>query len=157
MKTTAIIDAEVARLEAEGRVADSLRRPAAAPAARFTLPIPPSVNNLFANGKKGRYRTAAYEEWSRMGIAMLAAQRVGVAQVPCRVVVTIRGGPGFSKLRDIDNTLKPVLDLLVNAGVLPGDNVTRVYEVTARYVGRDNSQPASCDVEIQTISPEAHG
>ena len=92
------------------------------------LPIPPSVNQAFANNKsgrgKGRYKTRSYKAWERLadGWAMEAGQfRYGVrpfvsgpALIVIRLPITMRG--------DVDNRIKPTLDWLVSRG-FTGDDV----------------------------------
>lgn len=112
----------------------------------FELPIPPTTNNLYVNRKGGRYRSQEYDAWLQHAGLMVPRPRPA-APVPCKVTVTIYGGTGFSKLRDIDNAIKPCLDLLVKTLVLAGDNVTRVQEATGRYVPGEGL--ARCVVRIE--------
>jgi Holliday junction resolvase RusA-like endonuclease len=43
------------------------------------------------------------------------------------------GGKGWRKGRDIDNVLKPILDFLVHAGLIPDDNHEIVQRITITY------------------------
>jgi len=92
------------------------------------LPVPPSVNQAFANNKsgrgKGRYKTRSYKAWERLadGWAMEAGLfRHGVrplvhgpATLVLRLPVTMRG--------DVSNRIKCCEDWLVDRGFLELDD-----------------------------------
>jgi Holliday junction resolvase RusA-like endonuclease len=98
----------------------------------FKLPAPPTTNQLFANVRgKGRVKTLAYRAWLQNAGIILNASRVGkrlTFEVPA--AVTVRIGK-CNQAKDADNQLKPVVDLLVAAGILRGDNLLHVHRVTA--------------------------
>lgn len=163
MRTTHLIDAAIVKAEAEGRVTGPRLIPigedltavwlSAPRSVSFALPVPPSVNNLYRNRKEGgRARSAHYATWATQALAEVRRQKVQPpAPGPFKITVTVTGGVGFSKGRDIDNVLKPVVDLAKSARLIRNDNVTVVVEVTARYLGAVGGSPASCRVEIATI------
>lgn len=92
----------------------------------ITLPIPPSVNNLFFNRAKGRTKTAKYDKWIHDAGIMLNAARERPVTSPVRVSIYV--GECNSQ-RDLDNLSKPILDLLVRHKIIPDDNIKHVYEV----------------------------
>jgi len=81
---------------------------------RVFLPVPPSTNALYRNvGGKGRVKTQAYRDWINGAGAVLNVEarkakwkRLGG---PAYVMLTI---PRENKRRDLDNFVKPTLDLL---------------------------------------------
>lgn len=83
------------------------------------LPVPPSTNNLFANGKSGRYVTASYKAWRTA-----AGWQLNLARVEpfgkMKVAVTLYV-PRKPASRDLDNFSKAPLDLLVAHGVIADD------------------------------------
>ena len=92
-------------------------------AARFTLPLPPSTNNLYVPRRdgKGRAKTSEYIRWQRLAAAEIGVQKFrhieGVGVMPIQQIhgpVAVLIEAGFSRKRDLDN-IKPVLDLLVPA------------------------------------------
>jgi len=121
--------------------------------AAFSLPIPPSTNNLFATVRGGRrVKSRRYQAWIVAGTARLREQGIGRAKQPASVTVTIKGGRGFNRARDGDNTLKPILDLLVSAGVLTSDRFVDVPDVRAVYrEDRGRGAVAACEVRVATI------
>lgn len=91
-----------------------------------TLPIPPSVNNLFFNRAKGRAKTAKYDKWIHDAGIMLNAARARPVASPVRVSISV--GECNSQ-RDLDNLSKPILDLLVRHKIIPNDNIKNVHLV----------------------------
>lgn len=113
---------------------------------RAEIAIPPSTNNLFATVRGRRVKTGAYKKWQKQNATALGLQLVKTRTLPVEVRIIIEGGDGFPASRDIDNIIKPTIDTLVVAGILPGDNLSRVWRVSAEYHRAEG--PARCFVEI---------
>jgi Holliday junction resolvase RusA-like endonuclease len=88
----------------------------------LNLPLPPSVNALFANVPgRGRVRTKVYRTWSKTALdfAWLSKPQGGFPRfdgafdVQITVALKMRG--------DIDNRIKPLLDFLASAGIIEND------------------------------------
>lgn len=107
---------------------------------RIELPMPPSVNKMFANVPgKGRVRTKTYRAWSYEAGFMLVAQRNAGGKhktIDGPVSVLVEAYRPANKKRDLDNILKALLDLLTNTSTIKDDS--QVIELTARWV---NSGP----------------
>ncbi len=90
------------------------------------IPNPPSTNNLFANGKKGRYPTKAYDQWRQEAGWELKLQKPPsfAGKVEISLAVPRNGR------RDLDNHLKAPLDLLVSHGVIKDDSLIEKVAVT---------------------------
>lgn len=83
------------------------------------LPVPPSTNNLFANGKRGRYLTDAYDAWrTEAGLKLNLARPIPFGAIKVAVSLFV---PRKPKSRDIDNFCKAPLDLLVKHRVINDD------------------------------------
>lgn len=84
----------------------------------ITLPLPPSTNNLFSNGMRGRYPTEKYKQWRMAAGRVLQEQTAGqiiLGPWSCSISVP-------PKMRgDIDNRAKAILDLLVSHGIVGDD------------------------------------
>ncbi|MEM7730504.1 MAG: RusA family crossover junction endodeoxyribonuclease [Pseudomonadota bacterium] len=81
------------------------------------ITTPPSVNHLFATVGKRRVKTRDYQRWIDMAGWECLAHRQRKVSGPYRVVIGVpRGVRG-----DIDNRIKPVLDLLVRQGLTDDD------------------------------------
>lgn len=92
----------------------------------LTLPMPPpSLNNIFVNGKKGRFKSAEYRAWQTRAVLHLRKQ--GGWHVPGPIKVRLAFNRAQTR-SDLDNILKPVLDLLMAAGRISDDRNVRKIE-----------------------------
>ncbi len=110
---------------------------------RYTLPFPPTNNNLYANssgGKRyGRHMTKAHIEWRRdAGLSILEQGRKSIKG---QVVVYIALVAPDKRRRDVSNTIKAVEDLLVEMRVIEGDDNRYVQKVSAQWV--DDGAPCT--------------
>jgi crossover junction endodeoxyribonuclease RusA len=114
----------------------------------FHLPIPPSTNNLFFNlPKGGRAPTGEYKQWQSHAGLILNRQGARPVKGPVRIDIKVCDAGRF----DLDNTIKPTLDLLKKHGVIEDDN---------RQVVRGLSADWSDDIEgiqVRVTSMEIMG
>lgn len=109
---------------------------------RFELPMPPSIWDMYEGYGKTRHLSSDYERW-RMGAGlMLNRQKTGKPMIkgPFRASIAFRRP---SKRSDIDNRIKPVLDLLQFVGVIENDNLCEAVEAVW------DSGDAECVVILQ--------
>jgi Holliday junction resolvase RusA-like endonuclease len=101
----------------------------------FTVPIPPSTNNLFVNraGKLhgGRAKGPFYKIWLQEAGWEIKRQRVPLIT---GIVAVVIDAP-LNRRRDLDNALKPLLDLLVRQQVLKDDNLIDDLRIRRSGVG----------------------
>lgn len=114
-----------------------------------TVPVPPSVNNLFATVGRRRIPTREYKAW--LAAALPAMERMRVqTEFPCRIVVSVFGK--VNAARDVDNLAKPIGDALVAAGVLPGDSIRAgVWECTQRYFPEPTMSGPVALVQVERV------
>lgn len=114
----------------------------------FTIPSPPSVNNLFANVPgKGRVRSERYRIWANAaGWAMKAYRPGGWETLSGQVSVEIING---NSRQDIDNCAKGVLDLLTEMQVIGDDK--QVVDLRIMRGGR----PKEAVVIVRAAGPVA--
>jgi crossover junction endodeoxyribonuclease RusA len=96
--------------------------PGASACTTLTIPAPPSVNNLFSNSVRGRFKTPAYKAWLAEAGWRVREQMAadGCDPVPGRVVI-VMGVERTSLRADLDNTAKAAIDLLVSMKVIDDD------------------------------------
>jgi Holliday junction resolvase RusA-like endonuclease len=100
------------------KLSTPIRFKPAADVVSIVLPMPPSVNRCWANVEGvGRVRSTAYRRWSKAATQELQAQQAGAIPGKFAVVIT---ATRTKRKRDIDNLIKPILDLLV--GVVTEDD-----------------------------------
>lgn len=98
----------------------------------FTLPFPPSVNNLFVNGKSGRFRSQKYDSWIMEAGNEILRQRP--AKVAGPVILTFEFSDGHDKRRrDISNLIKAPEDLLVKHRLIEADDQFTVRKISASW------------------------
>jgi Holliday junction resolvase RusA-like endonuclease len=99
----------------------------------FILPMPPSVNGLWANGKHGkRYRTQLYDSWIHEAGAEIMRQRpkkhAGLVILSYEVQE-----PAGKRKYDLGNREKALTDLLVSHGIIQADDNTIVREIKLKW------------------------
>lgn len=110
------------------------------------LPYPPTANNIFGNGKRGRYRTKAYDAWIAEAMAAVRQQNPAPHHGP--YLLTIIARRPDRRRRDIANLEKPLSDLLVKAGVVRDD-----CDAQAIHLAWSPLPPGEAPVTI-TITPQ---
>lgn len=89
---------------------------------------PPSLNHLFLNVKRGRIKSPEYTKWQVMSVLQL--RRQAAWHVPGQVCVRLLFGRRDTRA-DLDNLIKPILDLLMAAGRIADDR--NVVEIAAAF------------------------
>lgn len=85
---------------------------------RLELPLSPSVNSAWTNiPGKGRVRSSGYRRWHKQAFDEMMLQKPG--HIAGRICVVINAGR-IRRRCDIDNRIKPALDLL--SGVVTDDD-----------------------------------
>lgn len=89
----------------------------------FLLPMPPSVNNLFATDKRRhtRYPTPAYKAWKAAAGDALGYQYAAYGAPAVHRPVELRIQLGLNYQSDIANREKALTDLLVDRLDMPDD------------------------------------
>lgn len=102
---------------------------------------PPSLNNLFATAGKIRIKSQDYKDW--IAVAGMQVKRQNQWHVPGKTRIYLK----FNRRQtgcDLDNLIKPVLDLLVTFGRIEDDK--NVIEIGAEF------DDASLGTEINVAS-----
>lgn len=95
--------------------------PRGAPKVSFLIPIPPSVNNIFvgSGSSKRRFKGSDYKRWLQDAGWRIKAQHVP----PVLGLVAVLIEAPLHRRRDLDNSLKATLDLVVKMGLITDDNM----------------------------------
>ena len=122
----------------------------------FRLPWPPSLNHaMIYPTRAAPYPSKAGKAFRADAIAAVWSHFQGKPTPLRRCRVTLKLTPPTKAKRDADNHIKPVLDALVDAGLLGDDSAPHVKEVRAAWTDRVE-KPGCCDVTIAEIKP-THG
>lgn len=98
----------------------------------LNLPFPPSVNNLFVNGKFGRFRSQKYDSWIMEAGNEILRQRPRKVAGPVILSFEFQEGRDNRK-RDISNLIKAPEDLLVKHGIIEADDGSIVREIKLKW------------------------
>ena len=98
----------------------------------LTLPMPPSTNNMFINGSKGRFRSQKYDEWILEAGWELKRQRPSQCLGPVSLTFEFQEVEGKRK-RDISNLIKAPEDLLVKHGIIEADDQFTVRSISVSW------------------------
>lgn len=109
------------------------------------LPVPPSVNGAFATSQNGgRHHSEKYNLWETQAGWEIKQQRPGRITGPVEVSIVI----GKRKQRsDIDNRIKPLLDLLVKHQIIEADHDGCLKRVSAEW----SEEISRARVEIRPV------
>jgi Holliday junction resolvase RusA-like endonuclease len=119
----------------------------------FILPMPPSSNGLFANGKHGgRFKTQRYCDWINEAGVEILRQRPKKLTGPVLLTYEYQEPAGKRKF-DLGNREKAVTDLLVSHGIILADDNTVVREIKLKWA----PDVEGCRVTVASFfaSPEA--
>jgi Holliday junction resolvase RusA-like endonuclease len=112
----------------------------------FTLPFPPSVNNLFMNGKHGRFRSQRYDSWIQEAGCEIMRQRPKKVAGPVILTYEFQEGKDKRK-RDLGNLEKAPTDLLVSHGIISADDGSIVREIKLKW----NAEVEGVRVTVSSI------
>jgi Holliday junction resolvase RusA-like endonuclease len=92
----------------------------------LTLPMPPSTNTLWKNvAGGGRRRTSGYNAWYEEAGWAVNRQKPGKIRGPYSVSIRV---PAAMRA-DVDNAIKPIIDLLVKMGVTGDDKEMQAVSI----------------------------
>jgi Holliday junction resolvase RusA-like endonuclease len=112
----------------------------------FDLPLPPGVNNLFASilikGKQRRIITRDYKAWREQAAKVLDCYSADPLPKPYGAHIRVN----VNHRSDIDGRIKAVLDALVTANVIVGDQWLNTLRVDRDPTVRE------CTVEVWSMA-----
>lgn len=102
--------------------------------------MPPSANamrsHFIVGGKVQSVKSKPYAAWKKAAAWEIAAARPGKIDGPYRLYIAVQRDWRTKRARDIDNTIKPVSDALVAAGIVTDDSLAE--EVSAMWADNLN-------------------
>lgn len=117
--------------------------------------MPPSANGMrshfIQNGGVRSVKSKTYAAWKKAAAWEIAAARPGRIEGPYRLYIAVQRDWKSKRARDIDNTIKPISDALVAAGIVTDDSLAE--EVRAKWA--DNLEGPAVVVLICAAEQEA--
>lgn len=105
--------------------------------------IPPSANRIWRYVGSRPIKSREYRAWLDSTGREIALANVGLTCIGKKCRVTISAERPHAS-RDLDNTIKPLLDALVASGKLEDDRL--VHEIKAKWQGKGTQVQISCQI-----------
>lgn len=112
------------------------------------FPIPPSANAMWKHSRKGVFSSSEYTTWTEE-CSCYSRQQLDKFTGAVEIVIVVLSGNGWRWDRDIDNIIKPTIDMLVKSERIPNDTCGIVRRVTTEFMTlKGKGEPASLFVRI---------
>jgi crossover junction endodeoxyribonuclease RusA len=111
----------------------------------FSIPYPPSANRIWRQGHGRVHKSKEYQDWLALSAWEIRAQ-IGPKQVITEPFkLELRVNRPDKRKRDLDNLLKPVLDLIGHYGLIENDSLC--HWIDARWKGKG----AYCYIKLEEL------
>ena len=109
-----------------------------------TIQEPFSANKMYAPVARGKMvKSKKYNEWINKNISIIKDTLIPATQFPIEVEILIMADSQWKMKCDPDNIVKPIVDLLVRAEIIPDDTSRFIESVKVRYLQGFGS-PVTC-------------
>ena len=115
-----------------------------------TIQEPFSANKMYAPVARGKMvKSKKYNEWIDKNVSIIKDTLIPATQFPIEVEILIMADSQWKMKCDPDNIVKPIVDLLVRAEIVPDDTSRFIESVKVRYLQGFGS-PVTC-ISYSTI------
>lgn len=111
---------------------------------KVILPLPETTNTAYKFAGRHMYKTDKAKVWEKEAYYILKKLRQKMIIKP----VSLQIGLYLKRDRDIDGSLKPILDCLQLAGIIKNDSQIELLSV-AKLVSKENPR---VEIEIERLS-----
>ena len=109
-----------------------------------TIEEPFSANKMYAPIARGKMvKSKKYIEWIEKNVDILRNNLLPATQFPIDVEILIMADFQWKLKCDADNIIKPLIDLLVRAEIVPDDKTRFINSVKVRYL-QGFGKPVTC-------------
>jgi len=109
-----------------------------------TIQEPFSANKMYAPVARGKMvKSKKYNDWIEKNISIIKDNLLPAASYPIEIEILILADFQWKMKCDPDNIVKPIVDLLVRAEIIPDDTSRFVESVKVRYLQGFGS-PTTC-------------
>lgn len=112
----------------------------------LTLSLPPSANSIWRSFRGRVVKSYRYCQWLKLNLAELIY--IPQIKIPAEIQITAVTGKGWRTNRDIDNLVKPLMDLLKHSGIIEDDNSRIVKKITIQTQEPQFNQEACVCVRV---------
>jgi Holliday junction resolvase RusA-like endonuclease len=109
-----------------------------------TIQEPFSANNMYTPVAKGKMiKSKKYRNWIDLNTPILKENLLPATKLPIDVEILIMADIFWKMKCDSDNIIKPIVDLLVRAEIVPDDKTRFINSVKVRYL-QGFGAPVTC-------------
>ena len=109
-----------------------------------TIQEPFSANKMYAPVARGKMvKSKKYNDWIEKNISIIKDNLLPATNYPIEIEILILADFQWKMKCDPDNIVKPIVDLLVRAQIIPDDTSRFVESVKVRYLQGFGS-PTTC-------------
>ena len=109
-----------------------------------TIQEPFSANKMYAPVARGKMvKSKKYNDWIEKNISIIKNNLLPATNYPIEIEILILADLQWKLKCDPDNIVKPIVDLLVRAEIIPDDTSRFVESVKVRYLQGFGS-PTTC-------------
>lgn len=131
----------------------SLTHPATPASVAFTIPTPPSVNQIYRNKPgRGRVKSGLYDDFIARAVTAIRLQKV--KPLDSGNYIAVFGVERMSMCADIDNRLKAMIDTIVKAGLITDDRF--ITAIAVSWLPKANGLTHVALHPIQRMSLDFH-
>ena len=100
-----------------------------------TIQEPFSANKMYAPVARGKMvKSKKYNDWIEKNVSIIKDNLLPATQFPIDVEILIMADYKWKHKCDADNIIKPLVDLLVRAEIVPDDKTRYINSVKVRYL-----------------------
>ncbi len=109
-----------------------------------TIQEPFSANDMYTPVAKGKMlKSKKYRKWIDLNTPILKEKLLPATKFPIDVEILIMADVFWKMKCDSDNIIKPIVDLLVRAEIVPDDKTRFINSVKVRYL-QGFGAPVTC-------------
>lgn len=109
-----------------------------------TIEEPFSANKMYAPIARGKMvKSKKYNDWITKNVTKIKDNLLPANKFPIEVEILVLADSQWKMRCDSDNIVKPIVDLLVRAGIVPDDTSRFIESVKVRYLQGFGS-PVTC-------------
>lgn len=109
-----------------------------------TIQEPFSANKMYAPVARGKMvKSKKYNDWIEKNVLIIKDNLLPATNYPIEIEILILADTQWKMRCDPDNIVKPIVDLLVRAEIIPDDTSRFVESVKVRYLQGFGS-PTTC-------------
>ena len=109
-----------------------------------TIQEPFSANNMYTPVAKGKMvKSKKYRKWIDLNTPILKENLLPATKLPIDVEILIMADVFWKMKCDSDKIIKPIVDLLVRAEIVPDDKTRFINSVKVRYL-QGFGAPVTC-------------